>query len=50
MQNSKITMKELLYKMACYQELYPNVHLFEKDLLRIEHIDKVNVNKQLHKD
>ena len=30
MQNSKITMKELLYKMACYQELYPNVHLFEK--------------------
>lgn len=31
MQNSKITMKELLYKMACYQELYPNVHLFEKN-------------------
>ena len=30
MQNSKITMKELLYKMVCYQELYPNVHLFEK--------------------
>ena len=38
MQNSKITMKELLYKMACYQELYPNVHLFEKTDLNIEKV------------
>ena len=48
MQNSKITMKELLYKMACYQELYPNVHLFEKTDLK-QYNRSISFKKRLYK-